>query len=330
MKKILLTGAAGFIGYHIAKELLDNNYTVIGIDNLNDYYDISLKEARINNIIDNPHFTFIKEDINNTSEINAIFKQYQPEIVVHLAAYAGVRYSLEQPDIYIKNNVDGFYNILKIACDNQVKHFVFSSSSSIYGNIDDKPSKEEDATINQESLYACTKMCDEVIAKCFAKLYETNITAVRPFTVYGPFGRPDMAYFNFTNKLLNNEPITVYDHGNLRRNYTYISDVVNGLFQIINNEPKAKFNVYNIGGADQYTINELIAVLKTELINNNLVDQSFDFDHLIQYSDIKKGEVNSTYADNTKINHDFGYNPQVSLEVGIKEFIQWYKDYYHK
>ena len=330
MQKILVTGAAGFIGYYISKKLVDNNYSVIGIDNMNDYYDESLKNDRINEIIDNPNFTFIKEDINNVLKIDDIFKQYQPEIVIHLAGYAGVRYSIDHPDIYVNNNINGFYNILKIAHDNQIKHFIFASSSSIYGNNNGKPSKEEDIKINQESIYAATKMCDEIIANSFAKLYDMAITAIRPFTVYGPFGRPDMAYFDFTNKLLNNEPITLYDNGNLKRDYTYITDAINGIYQIVINKPEYIYNVYNIGSSKIYTTNEFVTILKEALINYNLVTPNYNFDQLIKYSDIKKGEVNITYADITKINKDFGYNPEVSLDTGISEFIKWYKDYYDK
>ncbi|MBO4245343.1 MAG: GDP-mannose 4,6-dehydratase [Bacilli bacterium] len=330
MNKVLITGAAGFIGYYLSKELIDNNYQVIGIDNLNDYYDVSLKKDRINNISDNKNFIFINEDINNIEQIKNIFIEYKPDIVIHLAAYGGVRYSLEKPDVYIKNNIDGFYNILKIASDFKVKHFVFTSSSSIYGNINGIPSKEEDAKINQESLYASTKMCDEVIAYSFSKLYDMPITAIRPFTVYGPLGRPDMAYFSFTNKLINKEEITLYHNGNLKRDYTYITDAINGIYSIIINKPNELYNVYNIAGSKQYSTNELVSILKEAMIENNLVNSDFDFDSLIKYSDMKKGEVNETYADISKINQAFNYVPKVDLKTGIKEFIKWYKKYYTK
>ena len=329
MKKVLITGVAGFIGYHLTKYLINNNYLVIGIDNLNDYYDVTIKQDRINDLKSN-NFIFINEDINNINSIKKIFKEYNPKIVIHLAAYGGVRYSTLNPDVYIKNNIDGFYNILKIVSDFNIKHFIFTSSSSVYGNIDGLPSKEEDIKINQESIYAATKMCDEVIASSFAKLYNIPTTVIRPFTVYGPFGRPDMAYFKFTNKLLNNEVIDLYENGNLKRNYTYITDLIDGFYKIINNEPKTIYNVYNISGAKQYSTNELIAIIKKELISNGLVNETFDFNSKMKYIDMQKGDVNESNADISKIMHDFDYYPKVSLEEGIKEFIKWYKTYYGK
>ena len=329
MNKILITGAAGFIGSYLSKKLVDNNYVVIGIDNLNDYYDVTLKKDRIKNI-NNKNFIFINEDINNADKIKNIFIEYQPDMVVHLAAYGGVRYSIQNPDLYIKNNVEGFYLVLKAATEFKIKHFIFASSSSIYGNIDGTPSKEVDAGINQESLYASTKMCNEVIAHSFSKLYDMPITAIRPFTVYGPFGRPDMAYYSFTDKLVNCEEITLYNNGNLKRDYTYITDAIEGIYKIIINKPKDLYNTYNIAGSKQYSTNELVDILKKALVENELVAKDFDFTSLIKYSDMKKGEVNETNADISKISNDFNYEPKVTLEVGIKEFIKWYKNYYKK
>ncbi len=330
MKKVLVTGAAGFIGYYLVKVLIDNDYEVIGIDNLNDYYDITLKENRINELINKPHFTFIKADINDYDGMKAIFLKYYPEIVVHLAAYAGVRHSIENPDIYFKNNIDGFYNILTLSNEFKISHLIFASSSSVYGNINGNPSKEEDASINQESIYASTKMCNEVMAYGYAKMFDMPITAIRPFAVYGPLGRPDMAYFTFTNKLLNNEKIVLYNNGNFKRDYTYITDLIDVFYKIISNKPKNLYNVYNIGSSKQYKTTELVNIIKEELISNNLVPKDFDFDSLIIYSDTKKGEVNETYADISKMSNDFGYQPKTSLESGIKEFINWYRDYYLK
>lgn len=329
MKKVLITGAAGFIGSYLSKKLLDENYIVIGIDNLNGSYDVSLKENRLKEI-NNKNFIFIKEDINNEDKIRDLFSKYQPEIIIHLAASAGVRYSSVNPDLYIKNNIDGFYNILKISKEYNVEHFIFASSSSVYGDNNIIPLKEEDVRVNQESIYASTKMCDEVVACSYSKIFNLPITAIRPFSVYGPFGRPDMAYFSFTNKLLNNESIDLYNYGNLKRDYTYINDVVDAIYSIIINKPKSMYNTYNVGGSKQYTTKDLVSILKKELVKNNLVDRDFDFDKYINYTDIKKGEIYETCADISKIRNDFDYNPKVSLEVGISEFIKWYKDYYNK
>lgn len=330
MKTILVTGCAGFIGSYISKELLNNNYQVIGIDNINDYYDISLKEDRLKNLKGNKNFVFIKEDICSEDAINNIFIKYKPEIVLHLAGYAGVRYSYDNPDIYIKNNILGFYNILKLSKKNNIKHFIFASSSSVYGNTVKVPFKEDEADLSTESIYASTKLCDEIISNSFSKLFDIPITALRFFSVYGPLGRPDMAYYSFTQKLIKNEEIYLYNNGELKRDFTYITDVVDGIYKVVSNEPKDIYNVYNIGGNKQYTVNELVDIIIQELIKNNLVDKSIDFSKLIKYSDVKKGEVNETYADITKIKNDFNYNPKVSLKDGIKEFIKWYKDYYSK
>lgn len=329
MKKVLITGAAGFIGSYLSKKLLDNNYIVIGVDSLNNYYDATLKKDRLKNI-NNDNFIFIKEDINDENSINDLFIKYKPEIVIHLAAYAGVRYSSENPDIYIKNNILGFYNILKLSSKYKVKHFIFTSSSSIYGNNENVPYKEEDVNTKAESIYASTKLCDEVLTYSYSKIFDMPITAIRPFTVYGPYGRPDMAYFNFTNKLINNEKIYLYNNGNMKRDFTYITDIINGIYNIVINKPKGLFNIYNIGSSKPYTLIEFINILKKELKLNNLVPEDFDLDSLIEYTDMKKGEVYSTCADITKIKNDFGYKVEYTLEKGIHEFIKWYKDYYNK
>ena len=329
MKKVLVTGVAGFIGSYISNKLLDNNYEVIGIDNLNDYYNNHLKEDRIKNI-KNDYFIFIKEDLINKDKIINIFNKYKPDIVIHLAAYAGVRYSIENPDIYIKNNILVFNNIISISKDFNVKHFIFASSSSVYGNSE-AISYSEDLDANKpESIYAATKKCDEVLAYTYSSLYNMPVTGLRFFTVYGPYGRPDMAYFNFTNKLINNEKIYLYNNGNMKRDFTYITDIINGIYNIVINKPKGLFNIYNIGSSKPYTLIEFINILKKELKLNNLVPEDYDLDSLIEYTDMKKGEVYSTCADITKIKNDFGYKVEYTLEKGIHEFIKWYKDYYNK
>ena len=330
MKNILITGAAGFIGSYLSKRLIEENYNVIGIDNLSDYYDVTLKENRIKDLYNKDNFTFIKEDINNYDLVKNIFDKHKPNIVIHLAASAGVRYSSINPDLYINNNINGFYNVLKLSKEYNVEHFIFASSSSIYGNCNKLPLKEEYVTINQESIYASTKLCDEAIACSFSKIFNMPVTAIRPFTVYGPFGRPDMAYFSFTNNLLNNKEIPLYNNGDLKRDYTYISDAIDGIYSIIINKPKDLYNVYNIGGSKQYTTKDLVNILKRELIDNKLVDSNYNFDEYIKFTSMNKGEVYETYADISKIKKDFNYNPKISLEEGIKNFIKWYKDYYNK
>lgn len=330
MKNILITGAAGFIGSYLCKKLIEENYNVIGIDNLNDYYDITLKENRIKDLYNKDNFTFIKEDINNFDLVKNIFDEYKPNIVIHLAASAGIRYSSINPDLYINNNINGFYNILKLSKEFNIEHFIFASSSSVYGNCDKLPLKEEYVTINQESIYASTKLCDEAIACSFSKIFNMPITAIRPFTVYGPFGRPDMAYFSFTNNLLNKKEISLYNNGDLKRDYTYINDAIEGIYSIILNKPKDLYNVYNIGGSKQYTTKDLVDILKKELLENNLVDEEYNFDKYIKFTSMNKGEVYETYADISKMKKDFNYNPKISLEDGIKNFIKWYKDYYNR
>lgn len=330
MKNILITGAAGFIGSYLSKRLIEENYNVIGIDNLSDYYDITLKENRIKDLYNKDNFTFIKEDINNYDLVKNIFDKYKPNIVIHLAASAGVRYSSINPDLYINNNINGFYNILKLSKEYNIEHFIFASSSSVYGNCNKLPLKEKYVTINQESIYASTKLCDEAIACSFSKIFNMPVTAIRPFTVYGPFGRPDMAYFSFTNNLLNKKEISLYNNGDLKRDYTYISDAIDGIYSIIVNKPKDLYNAYNIGGSKQYTTKDLINILKRELIDNKLVDSNYNFDEYIKFTSMNKGEVYETYADISKMKKDFNYNPKISLEEGIKVFIKWYKDYYNK
>lgn len=331
MKTVVVTGSAGFIGSYITTKLLDNNYKVIGIDNLNNYYDVNLKNDRLNNILNmkNNNFSFFNGDINNKEKLDLIFKEYKPDIVVHLAGYAGVRYSIENPDIYIKNNVLGFNSILDLSVKYNVEHFIFASSSSVYGNSKAISYSEEASTNNPESIYAATKKCDEVLSYAYSSLYDTNITGLRLFTVYGPFGRPDMAYFNFTNKLINHENIYLYNNGNLERDFTYIDDVINGIFSIIESIPKEKFNIYNIGSSNPYSLTEFVNILKHEIKENGLVGESTDLDSLIKYTEMKKGEALKTYADITKMKIDFGYEVKYNLESGLKEFIKWYKEYYY-
>lgn len=350
MEKVLITGVAGFIGANLAVKILksDKEIQVIGIDNLNDYYDVDLKKYRLNIIKDaciddKDSFIFIKADIADSEVVLSIFNQYEFDYIVNLAAQAGVRYSIENPDAYIKSNIIGFYNILE-ACRNSyskskgVKHLVFASSSSVYGANNKIPFSIEDKVDEPVSLYAATKKSDELIAHSYAKLYNIPMTGLRFFTVYGPAGRPDMAYFGFTNKLKENQTIKIFNYGNCERDFTYIDDIVEGIYKVIWKSPERKegldglpvapYKIYNIGNGKPVNLLKFFEILQKELIDTKILPEDYDFDRHKELVEMQPGDVPITYADTTSFEKDFGYKPSTSLEQGIKKFAEWYAEYY--
>lgn len=329
MKTILVTGSSGFIGSNLCKKLLDNkDYNIIGLDNMNDYYDVKFKEYRIKDILDKDNFTFIKGDLANKELIDKIFEDYKPEIVVNLAAQAGVRYSIDHPYTYIESNVIGFYNILEACRNNPVKHLIYASSSSVYGDNTKIPFSTEDKTDHPVSLYAATKKSNELFAYTYSKLFNIPCTGLRFFTVYGPAGRPDMAYFNFTNKLINNETIKIYNYGNCKRDFTYIDDVVEGINLIIENGPKSQYNIYNIGNNHPENLLDFINILKEELISAEVLPSDYDFESHKELVPMQKGDVETTYADVSKLEEDYGFKPNTPLRKGLRNFSIWYKNNY--
>ena len=328
MKTILITGSSGFIGYSLTKRLLDEtDYKIIGIDNMNGYYDVDLKYHRLSLLKKYNNFEFYDLDIEDIDNVDEVFKKYKPSIVINLAARAGVRESNKNKKLYININIIGFNNILELCSNYKVNHLIFSSSSSVYGDNKNIPYEEEANTDEPISIYAATKKCDEVLAYTYSSLYNMNITGLRFFTVYGPLGRPDMAYYSFTNKLLNKEKIEVYNKGNLRRDFTYIDDIVEGIIRVINGKPKKKYNIYNIGNEHPYFLLDFINTLKDSLIKEKLLDKDFDINKYIKYVDMQQGDVYETYSDTSKFYKDFGFKPKVSLEEGLDKFAKWYKDY---
>ena len=319
METILITGCSGFIGYHLTKKLLDN-YNIIGIDNLNDYYDINLKMNRLKNL-KHKNFKFIKCDISNRKELDKEFNENKIDIVINLAAQAGVRYSIENPDVYINTNIIGFYNILENIKKHKINHLIYASSSSVYGN-NELPFKENNSTDNPISLYAATKKTNEILAQTYSNLYNIKCTGLRFFTVYGPYGRPDMAYFDFTKKIINKEKIRVFNNGESLRDFTYIDDIVEGIVKTLD-KPKTK--IYNIGSSNPIKLLDFINILKETLINNNLIE---DYDLNIELLTKQLGDVDNTYADITELKKDFNYEPNTSIKDGLDKFIKWYKEYY--
>jgi len=329
-KTYLITGAAGFIGYWLAKRLLEQGCRVIGIDNLNDYYEVSLKEARLaelRQIASSGVFTFLKGDIADKEVVKAAFDRYKPQIVVNLAAQAGVRYSIENPEAYIQSNIVGFFNILE-ACRRQgVEHLVYASSSSVYGANQKVPFAEEDFVDKPVSLYAATKKSNELMAYTYSHLYGIPATGLRFFTVYGPMGRPDMAYFSFSRKLLNGEPIQVFNHGDMYRDFTYIDDIVTGVERILNNPPASggvRHKVYNIGNNNPEQLIYFIATLEKALsraTGRTIVAQK-------EFLPMQPGDVPRTYADTTELERDFDFKPSTSVVEGLEKFAEWFKGYY--
>ncbi len=321
-KTILLTGAAGFIGSHLAKRLLDCDCKVTGLDNLNNYYEVSLKEARLAELSKYDNFTFVKADISDKLSVDKIFGDLKPDVVVNLAAQAGVRYSIENPQAYIDSNVTGFFNILEACRANPVEHLVYASSSSVYGNSEKVPFSVDDRVDNPISLYAATKKTNELMAYTYSHLFEIPCTGLRFFTVYGPYGRPDMAYFSFTRKILAGEPIKLFNYGELERDFTYIDDIVEGIMKIIPSPPQkhngAKSKVYNIGNNNPVPLKDFVAA----------IEEAIGAKAKIEYLPMQPGDVYRTYADISELQRDFGFTPETDIRTGMKKFAEWYKEFY--
>ncbi|MDD7255923.1 NAD-dependent epimerase/dehydratase family protein [Bullifex porci] len=339
-KNILVTGAAGFIGANLVKELLKTtDDKIIGIDNLNDYYDVSLKEFRLKEIEAlNKDFTFIKGNIADKELINRLFEEYHFNTVVNLAAQAGVRYSITNPDVYIESNIIGFYNILEACRHYPVDHLVYASSSSVYGSNKKVPYSTDDKVDNPVSLYAATKKSNELFAHAYSKLYNIPSTGLRFFTVYGPAGRPDMAYFSFTNKLIKGETIKIFNYGNCKRDFTYVDDIVKGIKLVMNKAPEKKtgedglpippYAVYNIGNNNPENLLDFVQILSEELVNAGVLPKDYDFEAHKELVPMQPGDVPITYADTSALERDFGFKPSTSLREGLREFAKWYKKFY--
>ena len=341
-KTILITGAAGFIGSNLVKELFNtvDDIKIIGIDNMNDYYDVSIKEYRLDEINKlNKNFIFIKGDISDKETIDNLFNEYKPRVVVNLAAQAGVRYSITNPDAYIKSNLIGFYNILEACRHNEVEHLVYASSSSVYGTNKKVPYSTDDKVDNPVSLYAATKKSNELMAHAYSKLYNIPSTGLRFFTVYGPAGRPDMAYFGFTNKLLKGETIEIFNYGNCKRDFTYIDDIVEGVKRAMQGAPDKKlgedglpippYAVYNIGNQNPENLLDFVDILQQELIDAGVLPKDYDFKAHKKLVPMQPGDVPITYADTTPLEKDFGFKPSTSLRTGLRNFAKWYKEFYN-
>lgn len=351
-KTVLITGAAGFIGSNLVLELLRTNTPIhiVGIDNMNDYYDVSIKEWRLREIEKEigkrpkSTWTFIKGSIADKALIDSIFAEYKPAVVVNLAAQAGVRYSITNPDVYIESNIIGFYNILE-ACrysyeqyEGGVEHLVYASSSSVYGSNKKVPYSTDDKVDNPVSLYAATKKSNELLAHAYSKLYNIPSTGLRFFTVYGPAGRPDMAYFGFTNKLLKGETIKIFNYGNCKRDFTYIDDIVEGVKRVIQYAPEKQngddglpvppYAVYNIGNSDPENLLDFVTILQEELIRARVLPEDYNFEAHKQLVPMQPGDVPVTYADTSALERDFGFKPSTPLREGIRRFAEWYKDFY--
>lgn len=340
MKTYLITGTAGFIGSNLAKRILESNKEnkVIGLDNLNDYYDVFIKKYRLDLLNKYDNFTFIKENIANKETLENIFKQYNPTIVINLAAQAGVRYSITNPDAYIEANLIGFYNILECCRNYSVEHLVYASSSSVYGSNKKVPYSTDDKVDNPVSLYAATKKSNELMAHAYSKLYNIPSTGLRFFTVYGPAGRPDMAYFGFTDKLIKGEKIKIFNYGNCKRDFTYVDDIVEGIVRVMNKAPEKNigedglpvppYAVYNIGNNQPENLLDFVNILQEELIRAEVLPKNYDFESHKELVPMQPGDVPVTYADTTPLERDFGFKPSTSLREGLRKFAEWYKDFY--
>lgn len=345
-KTVLVTGAAGFIGAFLSERLLSDfeDIRVIGFDSVNDYYDIRLKESRLEKLQKHENFTFIKANLADKDKVNEVFCKYSPQIVVNLAAQAGVRYSITNPDAYIESNIIGFYNILE-ACRHSyddgatpVEHLVYASSSSVYGSNKKVPYNTDDKVDNPVSLYAATKKSNELMAHAYSKLYNIPSTGLRFFTVYGPAGRPDMAYFGFTDKLLRGETIRIFNYGNCKRDFTYIDDIVEGVVRVMQGAPERKngedglpvppYAVYNIGNQSPENLLDFVDILQQELIAAGVLPNDYDFEAHKQLVPMQPGDVPVTYADTTPLERDYGYKPSTDLRTGLRNFARWYKDFY--
>ncbi len=339
-KTILVTGVAGFIGSNLAKRLLKEfeNIKIVGIDSMNDYYDVRIKEARLNEISKNENFVFIKDSIANKQTVDEVFHKYRPNIVVNLAAQAGVRYSITNPDAYIESNLIGFYNVLQGCRNYPVEHLVYASSSSVYGSNKKVPYSTDDKVDNPVSLYAATKKSNELLAHSYSKLYNIPSTGLRFFTVYGPAGRPDMAYFGFTNKLLAGEKIKIFNYGNCKRDFTYIDDIVEGVIRVMQGAPEKRegedglpippYAVYNIGNSNPENLLDFVNILQEELVRAKVLPEDYDFEAHKELVPMQPGDVPVTYADTTPLERDFGFRPRTSLRTGLRKFAEWYKEFY--
>ena len=350
-KTILVTGGVGFIGSNLIKRLFQDvqGATIVNIDNMNDYYDVSLKEYRLaeiaekekvntNNTNGSNKYEFVKGDIADRALIDKLFEEHQFDIVVNLAAQAGVRYSIENPDAYIMSNMMGFYNILEACRHHPVEHLVYASSSSVYGGNKKVPFSTDDRVDNPVSLYAATKKSNELFAHCYSKLYNIPTTGLRFFTVYGPAGRPDMAYFGFTNKLLRGETIQIFNYGNCRRDFTYVDDIVEGVIRVMQGAPSRQigedglpvppYAVYNIGGGQPENLLDFVNILQEELVRAGVLPADFDFEAHKKLVPMQPGDVPTTYADATALERDFGFTPKITLREGLRKFAEWYASYY--
>ena len=345
-KTILVTGSSGFIGSNLTKRLLKEEKVrviiegieIVGLDNMNDYYDVKIKESRLEELKKFDNFIFIKGNLADKETINKIFEEYKPEVVVNLAAQAGVRYSITNPDAYIESNLIGFYNILEACRHNPVEHLVYASSSSVYGSNKKVPYSTDDKVDNPVSLYAATKKSNELLAHAYSKLYNIPSTGLRFFTVYGPAGRPDMAYFGFTNKLIKGETIKIFNYGNCMRDFTYVDDIVEGIVRVMKGSPEQRngedglpippYAIYNIGNSNPVNLLDFVTILQEELVRAGVLPKDYDFESHKKLVPMQPGDVPVTYADTTPLQRDFGYKPSTDLRMGLRKFAEWYKEFY--
>lgn len=341
-RTIFITGASGFIGSNLCKRILKESpeCKVIGLDNMNDYYDVRIKEARLNELTEFSNYAFIKGNLADKELIDSIFDKYHPSIVVNLGAQAGVRYSITNPDAYIESNMLGFYNILEACRNYPVEHLVYASSSSVYGSNKKVPYSTDDKVDNPVSLYAATKKSNELMAHAYSKLYNIPSTGLRFFTVYGPAGRPDMAYFGFTNKLVNGDTIKIFNYGNCKRDFTYVDDIVEGVIRVMNKAPEKKngedglpippYAIYNIGNSNPENLLDFVQILSEELVRAGVLPEDYDFEAHKELVAMQPGDVPVTYADTSALERDFGFKPHTPLREGLRKFAEWYKEFYMK
>ena len=337
---VFITGSSGFIGSNLAKRILttEPDTKVIGLDNMNDYYDVRIKEARLAELQEFENYAFIKGNLADKALIDSIFEQYHPDIVVNLGAQAGVRYSITNPDAYIESNMIGFYNILEACRHYPVEHLVYASSSSVYGSNKKVPYSTDDKVDNPVSLYAATKKSNELMAHAYSKLYNIPSTGLRFFTVYGPAGRPDMAYFGFTNKLVKGETIKIFNYGNCKRDFTYVDDIVEGVIRVMQKPPEKKngedglpippYAIYNIGNSNPENLLDFVQILSEELVRAGVLPADYDFEAHKELVPMQPGDVPVTFADTEPLERDFGFKPHTPLREGLRKFAEWYKEFY--
>ena len=337
-RTVIVTGAAGFIGSALSKRLLDEGVKVVGIDSMNDYYDVRIKEWRLSTLEKHEAFTFVRGNIADKEFVFSVFDKYHPCVVVNLAAQAGVRYSITNPDVYIESNIIGFFNILEAVRKYPVEHLVYASSSSVYGSNSKVPYSTDDRVDNPVSLYAATKKSNELMAHAYSKLYNIPSTGLRFFTVYGPAGRPDMAYFSFTDKLRKGETIKIFNWGKCMRDFTYVDDIVEGIVRVMKRPPEKKdgddglplppYAVYNIGNSHPENLLDFVRILSEELITAGVLPSSYDFEAHKELVPMQPGDVAVTYADTSALERDFGFRPSTPLRTGLRRFAEWYRDFY--